>query len=145
MDTGFKLFAESIPNQEKATELMEKLIAIGRTDSVFSQPVESGKYKVITAASVHVTMGFGYGGGAGVNNPAENEEPKDNDVSPVASGLGIGGGGGGASASRPIAAIEIGPEGVRVEPIIDVTQIGVAMFTTLISIFTIVGKSRRRK
>lgn len=145
MDNGIEFFSETLTSQEKATELMEKLIAVGRADSAFSQPVESGEYKVITAASVSVGMGYGYGGGAGGNGPAKDAKPDDSDAPSATTGVGFGGGGGGASTSRPVAAIEIGPEGVRVEPIVDVTKIGLALFTTLISMFTLLGKARRLK
>ncbi len=47
------------------------------------------------------------------------------------SGYGTGGGGGGYSTARPVAAISIGPDGVHVEPVVDVTKIGLAFFTTL--------------
>jgi uncharacterized spore protein YtfJ len=46
-------------------------------------------------------------------------------------GSGEGGGGGGRVLSRPVAAIVISPTGVRVEPIVDVTKIALAIFTTL--------------
>jgi hypothetical protein len=32
---------------------------------------------------------------------------------------------------RPVAAITIGPDGVRVEPIVDATKIAIALFTTI--------------
>ena len=34
--------------------------------------------------------------------------------------------GAGASTARPVAAIVIGPEGVKVRPIVDVTKLGIA-------------------
>jgi hypothetical protein len=45
--------------------------------------------------------------------------------------VGYGGGGGGVTLGRPVAAITIGPEGVYVEPIVDVTKIAIALFTTV--------------
>ena len=35
------------------------------------------------------------------------------------------------STARPVAVISIGPDGVHVEPVVDVTKIGLAFFTTL--------------
>jgi uncharacterized spore protein YtfJ len=67
-------------------------------------------------------MGFGFGGGGSVSPMGEGSESVPN--------YGTGGGGGGAAA-RPVAAIEIGPQGVIVEPIIDVTKIVLAFFTAL--------------
>jgi uncharacterized spore protein YtfJ len=64
---------------------------------------------------------FGLGAGSGSEGTDENEN----------TGSGGGGGGGGRVLSRPVAAIVISPAGVRVEPIVDVTKIALATFTTL--------------
>jgi uncharacterized spore protein YtfJ len=58
-------------------------------------------------------------------------------------GVGTGGGGGGASSGRPIAVISVDEEGVKVEPIVDVTKIGLALFTTLGSMFFMLSRMRR--
>jgi len=128
------IFNSTVSGQTQAVELMEKLLAVADSKSVFSEPVESGEYKVITASEVSVGMGFGFGSGRTFGSVENSEESGQAD-----NGYGGGGGGGGASTARPVAAIEIGPHGVRVEPIVDPTKIAVAFFTTLISIFTIVG------
>jgi uncharacterized spore protein YtfJ len=47
----------------------------------------------------------------------------------VPEGEGFGGGGGGRVFSRPVAVIIAAPEGVRVEPVVDVTKIGLAALT----------------
>jgi uncharacterized spore protein YtfJ len=44
-------------------------------------------------------------------------------------GEGTGGGGGGRSFARPVAVIIASPDGVRVEPVVDVTKIALAAFT----------------
>jgi uncharacterized spore protein YtfJ len=142
MDKPFEVITESIPDQDKAYEFMEKLYTVANPKAVFSDPIEVGEYTVITATELHVMKGFGYGGGGGVgNNPAGEEEGTD----PVSIGYGGGGGGGGTAAARPIAAIEIGPHGVRVEPIVDPTKIAIAFFTTLISIFAMGSKMKRAR
>jgi uncharacterized spore protein YtfJ len=81
-------------------------------------------------------MGAGYGGGGGVGQ--DNDEGET-----AASGFGGGGGGGGTAMARPVAAIIIEPDGVRVEPIMDPTKIAVAFFTTFISIVMSVSKLRK--
>jgi len=58
-------------------------------------------------------------------------------------GAGGGGGGGGAALGRPVAAIEIGPQGVRVEPIVDPTKIAIAFFSTIVSMIAMIGRMRR--
>ena len=141
MTEGVKLISESIPSQDKANELMEQLIAVADAKSVFSDPVESGEYKVITASEVRVGLGFGYGGGAGIE---ANEDKTDQDKESLpTSGYGGGGGGGGVALGRPVAAIEIGPQGVRVEPIVDPTKIAIAFFTTFVSMFAMMGRMKR--
>jgi uncharacterized spore protein YtfJ len=79
-------------------------------------------------------MGAGYGGGGGVG--------QDNDEGETAAS-GFGGGGGGTAMARPVAAIIIEPEGVRVEPIQDPTKLAVAFFTTFISMLMTLTKLRK--
>jgi uncharacterized spore protein YtfJ len=135
----FEIISRSIPSQKEASELMEKLIAAGHADAVFSPPVEQGQYKVITVAETRVGLGFGFGGGAG-----GDDEPQVSDIQERTSyGGGGGGGGGGASMARPVAIIELGPNGARVEPIIDPTKIALAFFSMLITIFSLGAKLRR--
>lgn len=142
MDKPFEVIAESIPDQDKAYEFMEKLYTVANPKAVFSEPVEVGEYKVITATELHVMQGFGYGGGGGAGNNPDSEEEG---AAPASIGYGGGGGGGGTAAARPVAAIEIGPHGVRVEPIVDPTKIAIAFFTTLISIFAMGSKMKRAR
>lgn len=139
-----------IKTQEQGWDLLDKLIATARPTAVFGQPVTAGDYTVITATEVSCSMGLGFGGGGGdttsggkVEEPLSTEvasEPEAADelqprpdVKPgsPANGYGVGGGGGGLSTARPVAAISIGPDGVRVKPVVDVTKIGLAFFTTL--------------
>lgn len=137
MSKEFEIIAKAIPDQEQANELLEKLIAVGNADAVFSPPVVSGDYTVITASEARVAMGYGFGGGGGVG------EPKPDSEEPGAGGYGGGGGGGGATMARPVAIIEIGPNGARVEPIIDPTKIALAFVSMVITIFSMSAKMRR--
>jgi uncharacterized spore protein YtfJ len=133
----FEIISEAIPSQKEASELMEKMIAAGHADAIFSPPVESGQYKVITVAEARVAMGYGFGGGGGV------DEREQTDEAPAAAGYGGGGGGGGATMARPVAIVEIGPHGARVEPIIDPTKIALAFLSMLITVFSMGIKLRR--
>lgn len=137
MSKEFEIITESIPRQKEASELMEKLIAGGRPDAVFSPPIEKGEYVVITAAETRVGMGFGFGGGGAV------DDGQQEDQAPGSVGYGGGGGGGGASMARPVAIIEIGPNGARVEPIIDPTKIALAFVTMLLTVFSMAAKMKR--
>lgn len=106
-----------------------RLFDVYQPGVVFSEPLTVGDNTVITAAEVHVGMGVGFGGGS---------SRKRNDT-------GGGGGGGGASMGRPIAAIIVGPKGVQVEPIVDITKIALAFFTTLGAIFMAWRAMRRQR
>ena len=124
--------------QSKTNETFDKLMSVAQVDKVFSQPIVSGDYTVITAAEVGVGLGVGFGIGFNVEeDKTVPEESKKDD------GSGGGGGGGGGSFSRPVAVISISSQGVEVKPVIDITKIGLAMFTALGSMF-IMSRSMRR-
>jgi hypothetical protein len=61
----------------------------------------------------------------------------------VGYGSGGGGGGGGVGIGRPVAAIIINRDGVRVEPIIDLTKVALAFITMLGSMFFMTSRMRR--
>ena len=100
---------------------MDTLLSAGLVEAVYGSPIREGETIVIPAAEVLSIAGFGLGSGGGPQGAGEREN----------TGNGGGGGGGGRVLSRPVAAIVISPTGVRVEPIVDVTKIVLAMFTTL--------------
>lgn len=142
MNEKINLIMESVPNQEKATELMNRIFDAARPEAVYSEPVTSGDYTVITASEISVGLGFGYGGGGGAGPvPTEGEE-EETGTSKEGIGFGSGGGGGGGSSARPVAAIIVDPNGVRVEPIVDATKIIVAFFTTFGAMMMTMGKLR---
>jgi uncharacterized spore protein YtfJ len=107
-------------------DLVDKIYSAAQPGAVFSQPVESGPYTVITACEVITGVGFGFGSGT---SPAKTAKADTRSNGPRMT-EGGGGGGGGGSMSRPVAAIVIGPQGVKVEPIVDVTKLGLAGITT---------------
>lgn len=131
-----KIAIESVPNQQAANELMARLFDITKPGAVFSQPVTQGAYTVITASELTAGIGVGYGGGGG-----SGQETPESEQSGV--GFGGGGGGGGGTLARPVAAIIIGPEGVRVEPIVDATKIAIAFFTAFGAMWMALSKMRR--
>ena len=127
--------------QEQGQEWMEKLLAAAQPGAVFGEPVISGNYTIITASEIGAGGGFGFGGGGGVSPAATSGETPDEKQEDAGGGAGIGGGGG--SSGRPVAAIIIGPEGVRVEPVVDVTKIALAVFTTAGAMLMMLGRMRR--
>src|SRR5262245_11657238 len=119
------VMASTVKSWEQGTELVARLFNVAQPNAVYSEPVTKGDYTLITASEVTVTMGFGYGGGGGTG-PDMAEAPAGEGQ---ASGGGGGGGGGGFALGRPVAAISIGPDGLRVEPVVDVTKLGIAFIT----------------
>ena len=100
---------------------MDKFLSAANIDAVYGTPIRESDQIVIPAAEILSFAGFGLGAGTGSQGTGENEN----------TGNGSGGGGGGRVLARPVAAIVISPSGVRVEPIVDVTKIALALFTTL--------------
>jgi uncharacterized spore protein YtfJ len=103
---------------------MDKFLAAASVNAVYGEPIQSGDSLIIPTAEVLSGLGFGVGVGVG-NNPAKDEAGK-----PIqSSGGGGGGGGGGRVLSRPVAVVIASPEGVRVEPVVDVTKVALAALT----------------
>jgi len=139
MSEQFEGFQATITqNQEQARELMDKLVAVAEPGTVFAEPVSVGDYTVITASEIRVGAGMGFGGGFGEGS-SDDEEGEGQE----GSGAGVGGGAGGVSSGRPVAAIVVGPNGVHVEPIVDVTTLGIALFTTVGAMFVMLNKMRK--
>jgi len=97
-------------------------------EAVYGVPIQDGDTLIIPAAEVLTVMGFGVGSGRGTGyaKESDSEEEQSDEVS---EGSGSGGGGGGRVLARPAAVIISTPEGVRVEPVVDVTKLGLAALT----------------
>jgi uncharacterized spore protein YtfJ len=115
---------------------MDKFLDTAGVDIVYGEPYEQGEATIIPCAEVVAGMGFGVGYGMG---GSKNEEGKQPDY-----GGGSGGGGGGRTFSRPVAVVIVTPEGVRVEPVVDVTKIALAVFTAVGFIFGMLARMSRR-
>jgi uncharacterized spore protein YtfJ len=119
-----------VQSETAALATIGKLFDVYQPGVVFGEPSTVGDNTVITAAEVSVGMGLGFGRGSGGAADSNGE--------------GGGGGGGGGSMGRPVAAIIITPRGVHVEPIVDVTKIAIAFFTTIGAIY-MAWRSMRRQ
>ena len=97
---------------------------------VFGSPEHVGDRVVITASTFSRAGGFGFGGGGGKADSATEF------------GAGGGGGGGGTSEGRPVAIIDIGPEGVTIRPVFDFTKLGLAALGGALALWR-VGRSAR--
>ena len=102
VETGF--FAARVDSTAETQALIAKAMLAAEPNAVFGAPVERGAYTIITCSEVSGGLGAGFGGGQ----------------------EGSGGGGGGGSFGRPVAVITIGPAGVDVQPVFDMTKVGIA-------------------
>jgi uncharacterized spore protein YtfJ len=100
-------------------DTMDTFMEAASVDAAYGEPVEHGEALILPSAEVLAVLGFGVGSGYGSN--AEDEGQNQ--------GGGSGGGGGGRVLSRPVAVVIASPEGVRVEPVVDVTKIALAAIT----------------
>jgi uncharacterized spore protein YtfJ len=110
-ETGVKTVeneATHASSLELTGEMMDKFMAVASVEAVYGKPIQKGDTLIIPTAEVVSIMGFGIGDSGKQNG---------------------GGGGGGQTHSRPVAIVIAGPEGIRVEPVVDVTKIALAMFT----------------
>ncbi len=106
-------------------QALSKLLIAASADAVFGEPVVNGSTTVIPCSEVVIGMGMGSGGG-----------PVDEN----GNSTGRGSGGGGGARSRPIAAIIVTQNEVRVEPILDITKIVLASLTTGAFILLWIGR-----
>ncbi len=109
------------PTLDTLADTVDRFLATACVDAVYGEPFEKGDYLIVPTAEVVAVMGIGLGSG---NGPIEVEENKHKDT-----GGGSGGGAGGHVFSRPVAVIIASSEGVRVEPVVDVTKIALAALT----------------
>ena len=117
---------------DQVSKVLERILAAAQPGAVFGQPVDAGSYTIITASEV--TSGGGFGAGrargpapkTGVGQPEPAEAARSGAKRPIG-GSGFGGGGG--STGRPVAIIAIGPSGVAVRPVVDVTKVVLTALT----------------
>lgn len=113
------------PLVDPTGQALSQLVTTARAEAIFGQPVVSGDTTVISCSEIAIGMGMGSGSG-----------PVDENGNPT----GGGSGGGGGARGRPVAVIVITNEGVRVEPIFDLTKIVLASLTTGTFVLLWVGR-----
>jgi uncharacterized spore protein YtfJ len=119
--------ADAAPALDTVQDTLAEFLETASVDRVYGELVREGDVTVIPTAEVLVGMGFavGFGGGQG---PAEADAGQKSGEQ-TAGGHGGGGGGGGRTLSRPVAVVVVSPDGVLVEPVVDVTKIAIAAIT----------------
>ena len=111
---------------------LDKFLDTARVEAAYGEPVRNGDTVIIPTAEILGLIGFGLGTGGSKDSQQQ------------ASG-GMGGGGGGRTLSRPVAAIVVTPNRVRVEPIIDVTKVWMAGLTAAGFMFAMLARMSRRR
>lgn len=99
-------------------------------NAVFGEPETFGDRVLIPVAEI----AYGFGAGAGVapsGGPSEAKEGEEGDEEEIETaeteaGAAVGAGGGAGARARPIAYIEVGPDGTKVESIMDEQKIALA-------------------
>ena len=108
----------------RAIEGLEQLFGEASPSQVFSAPQPVGEHVIITAAAWERAGGFGFGGGSGTDEHGESSG-------------GAGAGGGGTSIGRPVAVIRVGPDGINVEPVIDLTKLAVTALLSALGVWRV--------
>ena len=104
-------------------DTMEEFLAAADVRVVYGEPIMHDDTMIIPTAEVLCGVGFGVGSGSGSSAEENPDKPMQ--------GAGSGGGGGGRILSRPVAVVVASPEGVRVEPVVDITKIALAALTAV--------------
>jgi uncharacterized spore protein YtfJ len=108
---------------ERFQDTMEEFLAAADVRVVYGEPIEHDDTMIIPTAEVLCGLGFGVGSGGATSTENNPDKPSQ--------GSGSGGGGGGRILSRPVAVVIASSEGVRVEPVVDITKIALAGLTAL--------------
>ncbi len=116
-----------------ADKTVSKLLDAAKVEAAYGQPVQYADATIIPTAEVLSFAWVGSGSGGGKSDTGENI------------GGGSGAGGGGRVLSRPVAAIVITSSGVRVEPILDTTKVGLAALTAAGFALAMVARMSRRR
>lgn len=127
--------------QAGGMEKLDKLFAVAQPGAVYSEPIQAEGKTIITLNEVTVVMGYGFGIAEGGARP-ENENSGNATLQGESGG---GGGGGGFSAGRPVAVVSVDSNGVKIEPVVDVTKLGIAFFTTVGAMALMFSRMRRMR
>jgi uncharacterized spore protein YtfJ len=112
-EAGLEMFQDTI----------EEFLTAADVRVVYGEPIQHDDTTIIPTAEVLCGLGFGVASGRGTSPDDDPDKPS--------LGSGSGGGGGGRILSRPVAVVVASPEGVRVEPVVDITKIALAGLTAL--------------
>ncbi len=121
MTDEIEVTEEGDESLEAYQDTIQEFLAAADVRVVYGEPIMHEDTMIIPTAEVLSALGFGVGSGGGRDT---HENPENPSI-----GSGSGGGGGGRVLSRPVAVVVVSPEGVRVEPVFDITKIALAALT----------------
>jgi uncharacterized spore protein YtfJ len=110
---------------EQLTRALERAAS---GEGAVGQPTTVGDHTVIPLLETFASGGFGAGSGG--------DQQGDG---------GGGGGGGGVGRSRTVAIADVGPDGVKIRPVVDVTGLALPAISALAALLLGRGRRRRRR
>lgn len=116
--------AEMAPQGDPVTTFLEAWTTAVGVETVFGEPIAVGERVIIPVAETSLGGGVGYWQGPG------DAQPQPRTVR-----LASGGGAGGGATTRPVAAIVITPDEVRVQPIIDAGKLVLSGIATTAAVW----------
>ncbi|MDQ6853291.1 MAG: hypothetical protein M3046_06310 [Actinomycetota bacterium] len=111
---------------EQLTRAMERAAS---GEGVVGPPTTVGDHTVIPLIETFASGGFGAGSGGAAEGEGDNAG-------------GGGGGGGGVGRSRTVAIADVGPDGIKIRPVVDVTSLALPAISALAAL--LLGRRRRR-
>jgi uncharacterized spore protein YtfJ len=111
---------------EQLTRALERAAS---GEGVVGPPTTVGDHTVIPLIETFASGGFGAGSGGAAEGEGDNAG-------------GGGGGGGGVGRSRTVAIADVGPDGVKIRPVVDVTGLALPAISALAAL--LLGRRRRR-
>jgi hypothetical protein len=126
-DDGGRMFG-ILTGIEKLTSAIERA---STGEGAVGPQTTAGDRTVIPLVETFAQGGFGAGSGGGTEGES--------------GGSGGGGGGGGVGRSRTIAIADVGPEGVKIRPVIDITGLALPAVSAVAALLLGRGRRRRRR
>ena len=114
---------------EQLTHALERAAS---GEGAVGPPTTVGDHTVIPLVETFASGGFGAGSGGAAEGEGDNAG-------------GGGGGGGGVGRSRTVALADVGPDGVKIRPVIDVTGLALPAISALAALLLGRGRRRRRR
>lgn len=116
---------EVLPEADPISLFFDALTSAIGVETVFGDPIQAGDRVIIPVAETSMGGGLGFGQG-----PADGR-PRRRIFELVAGGAGGGGGGGGGASTRPVAVVIVGPEEVKVQPIVDAGKLAITSLASM--------------